>query len=101
MSDAAPYVDRVALAVRDATPSDLVPTGDGVDVLFRLYALLTLVKGTHVTTQDVHDAWSVWMADRDPSHESLVPFDDLPTDVRREDEPFAAAIRAVAAELSA
>jgi hypothetical protein len=89
------YVDRLAAAIRAATPPDRLPEDDeGLDELFRLYALLALVKGPSVTAGDVHDAWAVWMVNRgDRDHESVVPYQVLAPDVRAEDEPFAAAIR--------
>jgi hypothetical protein len=93
------YVDRVAAEIERAVPPDLpLPEGDLTPV-FRLYALLALVKGTEVTTEDVHNAWSVWMLDRDPSHRSLKPFDELDEEVQSYDEPFVRAIRDVAERL--
>jgi hypothetical protein len=90
------YLDEVARAIREAVPPDLMPDGDTAP-LFRIYAVLALARGAEVTTEDVHDAWVAWMLERDPGHPSLRPFDELDEDVRRMDEPFAQAIRAVAA----
>lgn len=87
------YIDEVAAAVRAATPSERLPSGDGLDDLFRLYGLLALVKGTAVSSRDVHDAWSTWMSMRGEQHNAAVPFDKLSADVKAEDEPFVKAIR--------
>jgi hypothetical protein len=93
------YIDQLAAAICAETPPDRLPKDqDGIDGLFRLYALLALVKGESVTTRDVHDAWAVWMVSRgEGDHESIVPFDRLAPEVQAEDEPFAAAIRRAAA----
>jgi hypothetical protein len=89
------YIDQLAAAIRAETPPDRLPEDqDGIDDLFRLYALLALVKGESVTTRDVHDAWAVWMANRgEGDHGSVVPFDGLTTETQAEDEPFVFAIR--------
>jgi hypothetical protein len=93
VNSAPSYIDALAQTIRAATPPELVPDEPDVDALYRLYALLALVKGESVTTSDVHDAWSAWMLNRGQSHDSIVPFDDLAADTQVEDEPFAAAIR--------
>jgi hypothetical protein len=67
--------------------------------LFGLYAVLARVKGGRVTAADVHDAWSAWMADRNPTHRSRRPFAELDAETQAADEPFVAAIRAVASAL--
>lgn len=66
--------------------------------LLRIYALLCLTRALNVTKKDVHDAWSAWRADTDPAHKSLVPFEDLSTEVQDLDEPYRMAIWEVAAE---
>ena len=93
MSSASSYIDVLARTIRAATPPELVPDEPDLDALYRLYALLALVKGESVTASDVHDAWSAWMLNRGESHDSVVPFDALAADTQAEDEPFAAAIR--------
>lgn len=92
------YIDALADAIRERTPPELLPD-DAPDLghLFRLYALLGLVKGESVTTRDVHDAWTVWMLERGESHESIVPFDRLSPSVQDEDKPFLEAILAALA----
>jgi len=52
------------------------------------------------TAEDVHDTWTAWMSARGEEHPSMRPFASLPASVRRQDEPFAAAIRRVAADLA-
>ena len=69
-----------------------MPDGDADDLL-RIYAVLLRAKGSDVTRSDIHDAWSAWMAKRDGEHASLVAYEDLPKDVREEDQVFAEAIR--------
>ena len=73
---------------------------DGIERLLRSYAVLARAKGTAVTQEDVHDAWVAWMADRDPGHGALKPFAQLDHATRLEDEPFVAAVRAVASRLA-
>jgi len=86
------YVDELAAAIRARLPDDRWPDRDA-DGLLRLYALLGLVKGAAVSTEDVHDAWAVWKAGSDPGHESLRPFGQLDAGTRNRDEPYAEAIR--------
>lgn len=64
--------------------------------LCRLYALLALALHVCVSREDVHDAWSVWMAGRDPGHRSLVPFNQLTAEVQALDQPYVDAIHRVA-----
>ncbi len=61
--------------------------------------MLALAKGRAVETADVHNAWAAWMQERDPAHRSLKPFEELDPETQASDEPFAEAIRAVAARL--
>lgn len=93
MSTGPSYIDALAEAIRAATPRELLPDEPDLDALYRLYALIGLVKGEAATPSDVHDAWSAWMLNRGERHESVVPFDALAPDTQAEDEPFAAAIR--------
>jgi hypothetical protein len=58
--------------------------------------VLALTRGEHVTRRDVHDAWAAWMTLTDPEHVSIKPYEDIPDDVRREDDPFVSAIRRAA-----
>jgi hypothetical protein len=92
------YVDDIALRIKREVPPDILPDGD-TDLLFRLYAVLALAMGEKVEAENVHDAWSAWMSQSDPGHGSIEPFDKLSEDVRAQDEPFAEAIRKVAADL--
>jgi hypothetical protein len=90
------YLDKTAAAIRARVPADVIPDEDGLDDLFRLYALLAHVKGEAVTAEDVHNAWSLWMLRQDSDHKSIKPFGDLDPATRREDRPFLEAIREVA-----
>ena len=89
------YIDDLADAIRAGVAPDLIPDGN-VDQLFRIYAVLALSKGDRVAIEDVHDAWSAWMAGQDPAHPSLRPLNELPSGMRESDRPFLEAIRAVA-----
>jgi hypothetical protein len=86
------YLDDLAQQIRTEVPAGVLPAAD-TEQLFRLYALLALVKGEAVEARDVHDAWVVWMRDRGEQHRSMVPFEELSPEVQREDEPFVEAIR--------
>lgn len=71
---------------------------DVEDELLDLYALLLLVRGEATTTEDVHDAWSLWQSRTDPQHRSVRPFAELSAEVQAMDEPYAEAIREAARE---
>jgi hypothetical protein len=89
------YLDDVARQIRAAVPSGDLPHDD-TRGLFRMYALLLLAKGEAVTAPDVHNAWVAWMSGREPSHESLLPYEALAADVAAQDAPYVQAIRLVA-----
>lgn len=89
------YLDALADAIRREVPESALPNGDTAD-LFRLYAVLTLVKGAAVTREDVHNAWAAWMSADDPTHEAIKPYDELVENVQREDQVYVEAIRTVA-----
>jgi hypothetical protein len=89
------YIDELALVICGRVPPGKLPDEDTIN-LFRTYAVLLLAKGEAVTLEDVHNAWSAWMAARDPRHDSLVPFSSLSPDVAEADRPFLEAIRSVA-----
>lgn len=92
------YIADIAAEIEAAIPPESLPSGD-TDDLFLIYAVLALAKGVDVEARDIHDAWAAWMSTREPQHESIVPYDDLPPDVRREDDPYLAAVRSVARRL--
>lgn len=75
-----------------------MPEGDADDLL-RAYAVLLRAKGAEVTLSDIHDAWSAWMAKRDPAHASLVSYECLPEEVQEQDRVFTTAVRHAAEEL--
>ena len=89
------YLDELGTEIERLVPRDLIPEAD-TSALFRLYALLVLAKGRAVNSSDVHNAWAVWMQERNPDHHALRPFDELDADTKASDEPFVRAIRAVA-----
>ena len=57
------------------------------------------VKGTDTPSEDIHDSWAAWMAEKDPAHEALKPFEELDSATRREDAPYVRAVRTVAERL--
>lgn len=66
--------------------------------LYRLYALLGFCLQEEVTNADVHDAWSVWQTEINPSHRSLIPFEHLTSEVQELDSEYRDAIIAVVRE---
>jgi hypothetical protein len=86
------FLDVLGAAIKRHVPSEHIPEGD-TEALFRIYAVLLQAKGSGVTNADVHDAWCTWMAMREPGHTSLVPFEQLPLEVKKKDSVYAAAIR--------
>ncbi|WP_446430668.1 DUF7701 domain-containing protein [Polymorphospora lycopeni] len=91
------YLRRLAQLIRDEIPTRSVPSNFDTEPLFLTYAVLLRARGTAVTAQDVHNAWVAWMLTCDPNHEALVPYEDLPPDVARQDDKYVEAIRRVAA----
>ena len=89
------YIDELAAAI-ESNLSEGDRPDDRASELYRLYALLALVKGVEVTLADVHNAWSVWMSGDQPDHPALVPFAELDAAQRQQDEPYAEAIRRAA-----
>lgn len=93
------YLREVANQIRGHFSDDELPTR-GLDDLFDLYAVLALLKGETVTNADVHDAWCAWATKYDASNKSLVPYDELPNDVKSEDSKFRLAIQKTAQKIS-
>ena len=89
------YIDDLADSIRREVPLEALPEGDTAD-LFRLYAVLALTKGTAVTREDVHNAWSAWMSANEPTHAAIKPYDELTKDVQSEDQSYVDAIWTVA-----
>jgi hypothetical protein len=90
------YLLELAGEIKDEVSRDLLPSDDS-DLLFLIYAVLVLAKGSSVGPEDVHNAWAAWMIHLGKQHESLVPFADLSPSTRAEDDPFVEAIHRVAA----
>lgn len=88
------YLDSVADRIRRELPPALRPEARG-DELYRLYALLALVMGQNCTLENVHDAWSTWMAAEDPDHDALIPFGQLSQEAQLKDTPYLMAIHQV------
>lgn len=89
------YIEVLARRIESELDEASRPSDRGPE-LYRLYALLALIKGPDVSLRDVHDAWSVWMSQSDPGHSALIPFEELDTAKREEDRPYAEAIRRAA-----
>jgi hypothetical protein len=85
------YLDAVATQIEAELHPSLRPDEQATE-LYRLYALLALTRGNETSLQNVHDAWSVWMASRQPDHAALVPFSELRVDQQEQDRPYADAI---------
>lgn len=84
------YIEAIAERIKNNLAPDILP--ENSHALLLMYAVLARAKGTETTTEDVHDAWTAWMSMQGKQHESSVPFEELPADVQREDEPFLRAI---------
>lgn len=91
------YVDRVAKRIGEESGLDFDNSAEGD--LLRLYALLALSKGHETAPRDVHDAWACWAADRNPTHPSLVPYEELDAETQALDDDYVEAIHLVASEL--
>ena len=93
------YIDEIAHRIF-AKVNGFARVYDSDDaLLYRIYAVLCLAKGTETTNKDVHDAWSAWMAGMTPDHRHLIPFHDLKPSVAALDVPYRDAIHAVARDL--
>jgi hypothetical protein len=68
--------------------------------LLDFYSLLILTVGVDCTLENVHDAWSVWRNDSNPSHPSLIPFNQLSASTQDLDREYRDAIIEVAKELN-
>lgn len=86
------YIKKLAEQIRSKFAASELPE-KGLDELFNSYALLALSKGASVTNEDVHNAWSAWATKYDPNNKSLVPYNELPPNIQKEDSKFTKAIR--------
>ena len=89
------YIEELATAIKANLDPRLLPRSD-TDRLFRIYAVLALVKGIHVTAADIHHAWAAWQSERWPHSPSLVPFEQLTPEVQSIDESYVDAVRSAA-----
>lgn len=92
------YLKDIAATIRTHIPDESMP-GVGAEDLLTSYAVLLRAKGTNVTNSDIHDAWAAWIVRSDPTHDALVPYDELTVDVQEQDLVFATAVRRAAEEL--
>ncbi len=87
------YIDTLAARIAQNRHDDFATMDEHGQRLYRIYALLGLLKGQDVTLEDVHDAWAVWRAETNPTHQSIKPFVELTPDVQALDQPYVDAIR--------
>ena len=92
------YIDTIARRIESELESVDTPHTEEL-VLYRLYALLVLIKGEDVSLENVHDAWSVWMASVNPHNSDIVPFSSLDAATRLKDMPYMRVIATVAREI--
>lgn len=87
------YLEEDAGKIRAHVAGQLLP---GQEII---YALLLRVAGLNTTAENVHDGWAAWrlLCRPDNTHKDLIPYDELNSATRILDEPYAAAIREVAA----
>ncbi len=90
-----PYIDALAQKIWAETEGAGVPDRQSYP-LYRMYAVLALVRGEETSNENVHDAWSAWQAGIRPNHPSLVPFDQLAPKIQDLDTLYRDAIRRVA-----
>lgn len=95
------YLEQIAAQIRVALKEEDVVAPDDTPELFVLYALLAKLRGTGVSAEDVHDAWSAWKILSGEPHAAVVPYKDLDQATQARDEPYAAAIRRVASTIPA
>ncbi|MEV3906315.1 RipA family octameric membrane protein [Streptomyces canus] len=93
------YLEQVATYIQAEIPATALPPGD-VDDLLNMYAALALAKGVDVIASDVHDVWSAWQMRTNPSHASLLPYDQLSPSAQQQDAVYVLAIRKVAERLA-
>lgn len=87
------YLESLAESIRsEVLRSADIP--DDSEELFLIYALLCRSKGRTTTLEDVHDAWAIWMAARNPLHPALVEFAQLSHNQQQEDVPYLNGIHA-------
>lgn len=89
------YIDETAREIYWINDPDEIPSDEDM-ALYRIYAVLAFAKGETTTDEDVHDAWAAWRAETKPDHHSLIPFEQLSSDVQRLDDPYVEAIHEVA-----
>ena len=89
------YLDEVIANIRNAVAEDALAVENTTD-LFASCAVLLLAMENSVTREDVDNAWVTWIAlkgEGDESHDSMVPFLELPPETLAEDSRFVVAFR--------
>jgi hypothetical protein len=89
------YLDKIAAEIR-RTADPYAALSDEDLPLYRIYAVLLLVKGQHVTAEDVHNAWAAWANEHEPESRNLLPFKELSLRVQQKDQIYVDAIHQVA-----
>jgi hypothetical protein len=87
------YVEQMRDRIVEVLGADEIEGwGENAERLLDLYTLLALTRGADVTPEDAHDVWSVAISRTDPTHRSLIPFDELAPDVQAMDDKYRDAI---------
>lgn len=89
------YLDQIAAEIRRTADPDAAFPNEDLP-LYRIYAVLLLVKGHDVTAEDVHNAWAAWASEHEPENRNLLPFKELSLNVQRKDELYVEVIHQVA-----
>lgn len=93
------YIDEIAAEIFiESHKTDKITfdeLGEKEKILYRIYAVLCLAKGSTVSCGDVHNAWVVYTANDEPGHQYNIPFSRLPLEVQALDRSFMEAIRHV------
>lgn len=76
------YIERIKeLLYRELNADNEDEPMPETDQLIGIYALSVLMTGTQTTSENIHDAWSVWKNQIDSDHERLIPYNELLSDI--------------------
>jgi hypothetical protein len=89
------YLDKIAAEIRRTADPDAALSDEDLP-LYRIYAVLLLVRGQDVTAEDVHNAWAAWASEHEPENRNLLPFKELSLRAQRKDQKYVDAIHQVA-----
>lgn len=89
------YLDLIAADIQRTADPEALPPDEDLP-LYRLYAVLLLVKGQDVTPEDVHNAWTAWASEHEPENRNLLPFKELSLNSQKKDQKYVDAIHEIA-----